>query len=366
MLVRTFVFKVASRCNLNCDYCYVYNAGDTSWRAQPTMMSYDVARAAVARIREHAEVNALDRVVVNFHGGEPLLCGPQRLEDLLAIVQDGFDESGISVSTSVQTNGVLFSGAAAEVARRRGVRYFLSVDGPPEVNDRHRVGHGGKGSGRGVDAALRSLSGPNRDVFAGCLAVVDPDNDPVLVMDYLLDHEPPVVDLLLPLHNHDRPPPAPARVYGEWLAAAFDRWMEREVPTRVRTFDSILGALVTRAADDPEATPEGSLIVETNGELEVDDTLKTAFDGAAKLGLDVFGDGLAAATEHPALSAASGTALSSTCRRCPALRACGGGHVSHRYAGDTAFDNPSVYCDGLMHLVLHVRDALTAQLRAAA
>ncbi len=37
-----FVLKIESRCNLNCDYCYVYNMGDESWRDQPSSMSLDV------------------------------------------------------------------------------------------------------------------------------------------------------------------------------------------------------------------------------------------------------------------------------------------------------------------------------------
>src|ERR1043166_2879062 len=31
---REFVLKVHSRCNLTCDYCYIYEMADQSWRAQ--------------------------------------------------------------------------------------------------------------------------------------------------------------------------------------------------------------------------------------------------------------------------------------------------------------------------------------------
>jgi molybdenum cofactor biosynthesis enzyme MoaA len=33
------VLKVTQRCNLNCDYCYVYNRGDDSWRGRPAFIS---------------------------------------------------------------------------------------------------------------------------------------------------------------------------------------------------------------------------------------------------------------------------------------------------------------------------------------
>ena len=33
--INEFVIKVASRCNLDCDYCYEYNTGDNTWKSMP-------------------------------------------------------------------------------------------------------------------------------------------------------------------------------------------------------------------------------------------------------------------------------------------------------------------------------------------
>ena len=68
----TVVLKVASRCNINCRYCYVYNMGDSGWSRGPKQMSRDTCRAtamALARlVREQRRPFA-----VVLHGGEPLL-----------------------------------------------------------------------------------------------------------------------------------------------------------------------------------------------------------------------------------------------------------------------------------------------------
>ncbi len=71
----TFIWKIASRCNLNCTYCFVYNMADQRWREQPAFMSDAVARQCAVRIREHCLKHDQRHVSIIFHGGEPLLGG---------------------------------------------------------------------------------------------------------------------------------------------------------------------------------------------------------------------------------------------------------------------------------------------------
>jgi sulfatase maturation enzyme AslB (radical SAM superfamily) len=37
--IKGLVLKVARRCNLNCEYCYMYNLGDETYKSQPKFMS---------------------------------------------------------------------------------------------------------------------------------------------------------------------------------------------------------------------------------------------------------------------------------------------------------------------------------------
>src|SRR3569833_501380 len=74
-----FILKLSGRCDLACDYSYVYTMADQRWRAQPSLMSPDVVRRTAERIGEHAARHDLDRVSVVLHGGEPLLAGPAGL-----------------------------------------------------------------------------------------------------------------------------------------------------------------------------------------------------------------------------------------------------------------------------------------------
>ena len=40
---REFIVKIHSRCDLSCDYCYMYEMADQSWRDRPRRMSAEIA-----------------------------------------------------------------------------------------------------------------------------------------------------------------------------------------------------------------------------------------------------------------------------------------------------------------------------------
>src|SRR6478609_8550644 len=76
---REFVVKIHSRCNLACDYCYMYEMADQSWRAQPGTMSVETVESTCRSISEHIATHAIPAVGVVLHGGEPLLVGHRTL-----------------------------------------------------------------------------------------------------------------------------------------------------------------------------------------------------------------------------------------------------------------------------------------------
>src|SRR5687768_11948513 len=73
--IQNFIFEVASRCHLNCTYCYMYNKGDLSYIQQPRVMPDAVVDAAIERIQAYSSASGTRRVSIILHGGEPLLAG---------------------------------------------------------------------------------------------------------------------------------------------------------------------------------------------------------------------------------------------------------------------------------------------------
>ncbi|XVV01562.1 FxsB family cyclophane-forming radical SAM/SPASM peptide maturase [Actinosynnema sp. CA-248983] len=368
---RQFVVKVHSRCNLACDYCYVYELADQGWRSRPRAMSAEVVAHTAERVARHVRAHALSEVEVVLHGGEPLLAGRAALAGLVdrfrAVVP-------VPVRFSVQTNATLLDRDFLRLFAELDVGVGVSVDGGREAHDRHRVRPGGTGSWAAVRDALRLLADEFRAVYRGVLCVVDVNNDPHEVYRSLLDFSPPAVDFLLPHGNWTVPPPrrvagSPVTPYAEWLIPLFDRWYDEPV-TRVRLFAELLNVVLGGRSrlEGVGLTPTAQVVVETDGTISASDILASSEPAAASTGLHVSRDDFDRALALPeVVASASGRAgLSPTCRACSLVPACGGGLRAHRFRAGSGFDHPSVYCPDLFRLITHVRDRAATDLAALA
>jgi uncharacterized protein len=366
-----FVLKVHSRCNLACDYCYVYEMADQTWRSRPRVMAPRTVAKAAARIAEHALAHDLPRVRVVFHGGEPLLVGPERLDRMATTLRAAMP-AGVTMDLGIQTNAVLLDEDSLPVLRRHGIGIGVSLDGSRGDHDRHRRYANGEGSHTDVIRGLESLrQEPFRSLFAGILCTIDLGNDPVGTYEALLEFSPPAVDFLLPHGNWtQRPPGRPdddSAPYGDWLIQVFDRWYDApRHETSVRLFDNIVLMLLGGQSESEliGLTPSRLITVDTDGSLEQVDTLKSSFHGAAATGLNVFDHPLDSALAHPAVVARQIglAALSDTCLPCSVRDVCGGGAYPHRYRAGSGFRNPSVYCRDLQRLIEHARRRIVPDL----
>jgi uncharacterized protein len=369
---RQFVLKVHSRCDLACDHCYVYQSADQSWRDRPMVMPVETAVWAAQRIGEHAKSHQLRRVRVVLHGGEPLLAGAPRLQQIAESLRAAL--TGVSeLDLRIHTNGVLLDDAFCELFAAHSVQVGFSIDGDRAANDRHRRYADGRSSYDSVVRAIGLLrADAYRHLYAGLLCTVDVRNDPLTVYESLVALRPPRVDFLLPHATWDRPPyrpPGAPAAYADWLIAIFDRWEAQGRPVGIRLFDSIIG-IVQGTGSLTEAlgtAPSDLMVIEADGAYEQADSLKVAYDGAPATGFDVFRHSLDEAAGHPEVIARQkGIAgLCETCRRCAVVATCGGGLFAHRYRSGSGFANPSVYCADLMKLINHVSATMPPALQAS-
>lgn len=369
--LRQFVIKTHARCDLACDYCYVYRMADQSWRDRPAVMSPATVRQTARRIAEHADTHGLTALRIVLHGGEPLLAGPKRLGAVVDEVRRAVG-TGVELTALVQTNGSRLTSAVLAELAESGIRIGVSLDGGRAATDRHRRHRDGRSSFPAVARGLRLLSeGEYRELFDGLLCTIDLASDPVATYEELLDFAPPSVDFLLPHGNWtDRPPGRAAdesTPYGDWLIAVFDRWYpvpRRE--TEVRLFAEILNLVLGGQSriESVGLSPVGFVVVETDGGIEQVDSLRSAYPGAAETALTVAHDAFDDALRHPAIAARQlgVAALGTECGPCEVRDVCGGGLYAHRYRAGSGFRNPSVYCPDLFALIRHVNARVRADL----
>jgi uncharacterized protein len=369
---RSFIVKIASRCNLNCSYCFIYNREDERWKRQPALMSQPTVKCLAERIKDHCTKHSLAAVDIVLHGGEPLLGGPNHLAMIGETINSVFANSGVEVGLGMQSNGILFDDEIGATLLRYKISVGISVDGPADVNDAFRVDHQGAATSAKLEAALRLLcSHTYRPIFSGFLCVVNVEADPLRVYSYLDSFDPPGIDLILPFDNHDRWPPGKSpwdnTRYADWLIAIFDEWFFAKKTTPVRIFKSLLRLILggRSLVESVGTDPVDLVVVETNGEIEAVDSLKSTFNGATNLGYNIFENSFDEVLAHTfVMSRQMGAdSLCDTCRKCPNVQYCGGGYLPNRYSSKNGFNNPSVYCSDLYKLIEHIKEKVQLELR---
>jgi uncharacterized protein len=367
--ITSFLINIASRCNLACDYCYMYEHADQSWKEQPKIMSSDTLRHVAMRIGEYAETVDLPELLLVFHGGEPLLAGSERIVDALTTIR-GAVPSSTRVDACVQTNGVLLTDEAIRIFSEADIGVSISIDGPQVANDLHRLDRSGSSTfSRTLDAIHRLQAYPR--IYNGLITVIDPRVAPAELLTFFSELSPPRLDFLLPDSNHQSLPPGRSTdpdLYVRWLIDAFDLWFDQHSELPVRTFDAILNG-VAGIPSETDAFGFGDvsmLTIETDGSFHDLDVLKITTQGATQIGLNVRTSSVQDAAKSEKIEAhrrmLRPEGIADTCLSCDIVKICGGGAVPHRFDGDN-FRNPTVYCREMLALVGHakkrVRQALS-------
>jgi uncharacterized protein len=367
-ILDTVLLKVASRCNLDCGYCYVYNMGDDAWRFQPKRMDAKTAQIIADQLGEVYLAQGQPLSVV-LHGGEPLLLGHARMAQILAALREKLPHP---CGIHVQTNGVLLSDAFIDLFVAFDVGISISIDGPAHIHDRFRTDHRGKGSHARVMAGIERLQAREdaRPLFAGVLAVVDPASDPSEVYAALKATGAPSLDVLVRDGNWDALPfgkAAPHSIeYGQWLGRLLEIYLADPAPPRLRLFDDML-RLILGGQSQKEGvgtTDYGILVIEPDGRIDKNDTLKVAHASADRFETDwnIHEDRVADILASAAYGAyyRQQRPTASACLACPDLQVCGGGMVAHRWSKDRSYDNPTVFCADQKHLIGSMRQMLAA------
>lgn len=362
--ITSFLIKVTARCNLNCDYCYVFNHADQSWKKMPSLLSAENRQLLAKRIGDYTREANLEQCLILFHGGEPLLVGVERLVEIAHSIKKEVAPS-TKLYFSMQTNGTLLNKEILDILEKEDIGVSLSLDGPKTANDLHRLNHQGSSTFQKTFKAYQLLKNYPK-TFTGVIGVIDPRVSPREVLSFFAELDPPQLDFLLPDANYLTPPvfrDKNPNIYVDWLIEAFNLWYDEHPELNIRYFEGLLGSIAGLPSQtDAFGLGDVSLLtVETDGYYHDLDVLKITEEGYSSLGMHLKDSSVLNAVSSPKISAhrqcLSFDGLSDTCKACPEVQVCGGGALPHRYS-ENGFKNPTIYCREMLSLISHARRRL--------
>ncbi|XVN43535.1 MAG: radical SAM protein [Candidatus Rickettsia vulgarisii] len=187
----------------------------------------------------------ISHVGIGFHGGEPLLYGINEFDNLCNTLISNLS-SKVKLNFSVQTNGLLINEKWISIFKKYSIDLGISIDGPKEYNDKHRVDNLGNGS---YDRLMKKI-----DLLHSCsmrfgiLTVVNPDLGGKNIYKFITKElKVKSFNVLLPHLTHDESPTHTMEQYGKCLTDLFKIWTKEDNPLiKIRLFSSFMGIFLGR------------------------------------------------------------------------------------------------------------------------
>ncbi len=153
--LQALVLNITNQCNLACTYCYEFGADKIATPAGKTKyMSIDTAKASVDFLL--AESKDRQAVHITFFGGETLM-NFKLLKEVVLYSRDAAAKADKGIGFSLTTNATLLTDEIIAFLSEYEIGVTVSMDGPPELQDKHRVYKSGKGTYAVIEPRLRKL-----------------------------------------------------------------------------------------------------------------------------------------------------------------------------------------------------------------
>lgn len=354
------IVKMTERCNINCDYCYVFNRGNDQWKVDPPVIRQPVIEDLADFLAEGVRDVGIETIQIDFHGGEPLLMKKARFDEACTTLSDGLAPN-TTLRFALQTNAMLVDDDWIALFEKHRVHASVSLDGPPEMNDAHRVDHKGRGTYTQTVEGLRRLQAAHAEgripVAPGLLCVINPEFDGAEIYRHFVhDLGLKGVDFILPDFNHDEVDDRYVQRLGDYILAVFDAWAgDDDKSIDIRLFASqmrvLLGAPASFIGFAANVSGALAFTVGSEGSVYVDDTLRSTghevFSSMGKLKDLTVRDVM---TSPQTLLMNQLSIPAQPCMECVWNATCAGGRLVNRLSKDRGFDNPSVFCGALRRM----------------
>ncbi|MFW6323253.1 MAG: anaerobic sulfatase maturase [Guyparkeria sp.] len=374
-------------CNLACNYCFYLEkdhlyADDEAWRMDDAVLERFIV--------DYIAAQEVPEIEFAWQGGEPTLLGVDFFRRVVEL-QERHTPPGKRVRNAFQTNGVLLDDEWGRFLHEHEFLVGLSIDGPRELTERHRVDRHGVGAFDRIMAGAEVLRRHRVEFNILCCVNRWNARQPLKTYDFLKrlgspfiqfipiversGREEPDLDLARPPQiRASGPPVTPWSVdpqdYGDFLIAIFDRWIRQDVGrVFVQMFDVQLGVRMGQPAVlcVYAQTCGRGLALEHNGDIYACDHYVYPEYRRGNIMQQSLRE-MVLSPEQTAFTRAKSESLPGCCRACTYLVQCWGECPKNRIL-HTASGEPGLQylCAGLKRFFAHANpmlDRMAGLLRA--
>lgn len=348
------VIKLASRCNINCTYCYWFR--DKHVYNQPKLLLPEVEQLLFEKLERHLANYPRTSFLIVLHGGEPLLFGKKRFRKFCESIKQLEKKTNIFLPIAMATNGILLDNEWAEILKFYQVNVTLSIDGDQNIHDFYRKDFKGLGTYDKVITGLKVLR--NYQIEPSVLAVCNPSSDPKHLLEEFIDKLGlKYFDVLIPEKTY-------ADCYepiADYYCRLFDLWYDKyaDSSVKIRIFDSIIKTFWGKAPllDNIGYGVVYVVTLQPNGKLEATDTLRIIQDAFTASNYNIFEHKITDIYTDPVWQSVYSNSqhLASECENCNLKKLCGGGPLQSRWKAENGYDNPSLYCQDFKKMLPYIK-----------
>ncbi|HPG41154.1 MAG TPA: SPASM domain-containing protein [bacterium] len=157
------VVNLCHDCNFRCSYCF---ANQGLYRKDRRYMDWKTAKATVDFLIAKANPDMKKKKVrLELFGGEPLMNMPV-IRKLVAYREEVKEKTGFEIGMSLPTNGLLLTKQRLDFCDEHQIGVQVSIDGPPEIQDRYRKLANGEGSYAAIIDNVKRLIAKRKKINA--------------------------------------------------------------------------------------------------------------------------------------------------------------------------------------------------------
>jgi uncharacterized protein len=226
-----FAKPAGAACNLACRYCYYLGKATPGGESRLSRMPDDVLEDYIA---QHLQASPDEVIRFSWHGGEPTVLGLDYFRRIVDF-QRRHRPAGWMIANGMQTNGTLLDEEWCAFLAAEGFSVGLSLDGPRELNDRHRLTRDQEStfdrSMRGYDLLRRH--GVPTDIL--CVVSAENARHPLEAYRFFKRIGAgyvtflPLVEPCPDAEGGVSPETVSAEAWGDFLCQVFDEWVRGDI-----------------------------------------------------------------------------------------------------------------------------------------